>query len=102
VPYLRILALTIIATGVEIASAETVIASGHTREISAIYTVFSLARIPLAAMVPKWWGAGVLGIAWLITITCTARAVLIVAWCARGSWRRGLSAELKRDPAHAG
>lgn len=102
VPYLRILALTIIATGVEIVSAETVIASGHTREISAIYTVFSLARIPLAAMVPKWWGAGVLGIAWLITITCTARAVLIVAWCARGTWRRGLAAELRSEPPPAG
>lgn len=102
VPYLRILALTIIATGVEIVSAETVIASGHTREISAIYTVFSLARIPLAAMVPKWWGAGVLGIAWLITITCTARAVLIVAWCARGTWRRGLAAELRSEPPAAG
>ncbi len=102
VPYLRILALTVIATGVEIATAETVMASGHTREISALYTAFSLLRIPLAAMVPKWWGAGVLGIAWLITITCTVRAVLIVAWCARGSWRRGLAAELGHESSSVG
>ena len=94
VPYLRVLALTVVATGVEIATAECVIGSGHTREISLIYTVVSLARIPLAFMVPRWHAAGVLGIAWLITITCVLRSVLLVSWAARGSWRRGLSREL--------
>ncbi len=97
VPYLRVLALTVIATGIEIATAETVIGSGHTREISLIFTVFSLARIPLAFWVPYWGGAGVLGIAWLITLTCIARATLIVGWAARGSWKRGLSRELRGD-----
>ena len=42
--------------------------------MSAIYTVFSLLRIPLAFMVPHW-DAGVLGIAWLITVSCTLRAI---------------------------
>ncbi len=97
VPYLRVLALTVIATGIEIATAKTVIGSGHTREISLIFTVFSLARIPLAFWVPYWGGAGVMGIAWLITITCIARATLIVGWAARGSWKRGLSRELRGD-----
>ncbi len=97
VPYLRVLALTVVATGIEIATAEAVIGSGHTREISVIFTSFSLARIPLAFIVPHWHGAGVMGIAWLITITCILRAACIVGWAARGSWQRGLSREL-----HAG
>jgi putative MATE family efflux protein len=97
VPYLRILALTIVATGVEITTAETVMASGHTREMSAIYTVVSLLRIPLAFMVTRWGHAGVLGIAWLITISCTVRAVLLVGWASRGTWKRGLARELHGD-----
>ena len=99
VPYLRILALTVVATGVEIATAESVFGSGHTRTLSAIYTVVSLIRIPLAFLVPHWGGSGVLGIAWLITITCTLRAVVLVGWVARGTWLRGLSRELGAPPA---
>jgi Na+-driven multidrug efflux pump len=97
VPYLRILAVTIVATGVEITTAETVMGSGHTREMSAIYTVVSLLRIPLAFMVTRWWNAGVLGIAWLITISCILRAVFLVGWASRGTWKRGLARELHGD-----
>jgi putative MATE family efflux protein len=97
VPYLRILALTIVATGIEITTAETVMASGHTREMSAIYTVFSLLRIPLAFVVPHWGNSGVLGIAWLITVSCSTRAILLVGWAARGTWKRGLTRELHGD-----
>lgn len=97
VPYLRVLSLAVIATGVEIVTAEVVVGSGHTREISLIYTVFSLARIPLAFWVTEWWDAGVMGIAWLITITCVLRAILLVGWASRGSWKRGLARELRGE-----
>src|SRR5262249_12132396 len=93
VPYLRVLALAVIATGVEIATAESVIGSGHTREISVIFSVFSLARIPLASVVPRWGKAGVLGIAWLITVTCVLRPAVLVGWAAGGPWKRGLARE---------
>ena len=101
------LAITIVATGVEIATAESLMGSGHTREMSAIYTVFSLMRIPLAFAVTRWWNAGVLGIAWLITITCIMRSVLLVGWASRGTWKRGLRRELHGeagtpDPGAAG
>ena len=75
--------------------------SGHTREISAIYTAFSVARIPLAFMVPHWGNSGVFGIAWLITITCTLRAILLVGWTARGTWKRGLAREIHGASAPA-
>lgn len=102
VPYLRVLALTVVATGIEIATAETVMGSGHTREISLIYTAFSLVRIPLAFLVPHWGGAGVMGIAWLITVSCILRALVLVGWVARGSWKRGLARELHGEPAAPG
>lgn len=94
VPYIRVLALCIVATSVEIVTAESILGSGHTREMSAIYTVFSLIRIPLAFVVPAWTGSGLTGIAWLITVTCILRTVLIVGWAARGTWKRGLQREL--------
>jgi putative MATE family efflux protein len=99
VPYLRVLAFAVVATGVEIVTAEAVIGSGHTREISAIYTVVSLIRIPLAFWVPRWWDSGVMGIAWLITISCVLRAIVLVGWVARGRWERGLARELRGEVA---
>lgn len=98
VPYLRVLSLAVVATGVEIATAESIMGSGHTREISVIYTVFSLARIPLAFVVPHWGGAGVMGIAWLITVTCVLRTAVMLTWAGRGTWRRGLARELHGTP----
>lgn len=91
--YLRVLALCLVFNGVEIVTAEAVLGSGHTRAISAIFTVFSLARIPLAFLVTGWFG-GVVGIAWLITITCIVRGALVVAWVMRGTWKTGLGKEL--------
>jgi Na+-driven multidrug efflux pump len=97
VPYLRILATCLYFTGVEIVTAECVLGSGHTNVISWIFTSFSLLRIPLAFLAPKWTGLGVLAIAWVISITCIVRALFIVTWAARGTWKRGLESELHGD-----
>jgi putative MATE family efflux protein len=94
VPYVRILTLCLVFNGMEIVTAEAVLGSGHTRALSWIFSVFSLIRIPLAFLVPDWTGSGVLGIAWVITATCTVRALAIVTWAARGTWKRGLGREL--------
>jgi putative MATE family efflux protein len=94
VPYLRVLAACMIFTGVEIVVAESVLGSGHTAVISWIYTSFSLVRIPLAFVVPAWGGLGAVGIAWVISVTCALRTLLIVAWAARGTWKSGLAARL--------
>src|SRR5207245_537418 len=70
VPYLRILAICLIVNCWEIVTAESVLGSGHTVAMSVIFSSFSLLRIPLAFLVPNWFGNGVLGIAWVITATC--------------------------------
>lgn len=94
VPYLRILAGCLVFSAVEIAVGEAVLGSGHTLAISIIYTATSLARLPLAYWVPDWTGQGVLAIAWVISVTCVVRALLIVGWTARGTWKRGLKTDL--------
>jgi Na+-driven multidrug efflux pump len=53
----------------------------------------------MAFWVTHWWNSGVMGIAWLITISCTLRAIVLVGWAARGTWKRGLTHELKSEPA---
>jgi len=93
IDYLRVLSLCLVINGVEIVVVESVLGSGHTRTISWIFTSFSLLRIPLTFASPAW-GIGVMGIAWVITSTCIVRGLLIVAWAARGTWKRGLQREL--------
>lgn len=99
VPYLRVLVLCFVVNGLEIVTSEAILASGHTRAMSVIFTTFSLARIPLAFVVPEWTGTGTVGIAWVITVTCLVRGTLIVAWAARGTWTRGLRRELHGETA---
>jgi Na+-driven multidrug efflux pump len=94
VPYLRILSLCLILNGWEIVTAESVLGSGHTFVLSAIFCSFSLLRIPLAFWIPDLFHNGPLGIAWVISVTCMVRALIIVAWAARGTWKRGLEKEL--------
>lgn len=99
VPYLRVLALANFATALEVITAETLLGSGHTRVMSVLFTITSLARIPLAFWVVERFEPGVLGIAWLITITCILRASAVLIWARRGSWKRGLTRELGLTPA---
>ncbi|MCC6348499.1 MAG: MATE family efflux transporter [Candidatus Eisenbacteria bacterium] len=100
-PYMRVIALTLVATGLEIVTAEAVMGSGHTLAVSWIYTIVSLARIPLAMLVPRWTGGGLQSIAWLITLTCVVRTGAILMWAARGTWKRGLATELHGHAATA-
>ena len=94
VPYLRVLSLCLVINGMEIVASESVLGSGHTRAISWIFTSFSLLRIPLALWSTRW-GIGVMGIAWVITGTCIVRGLVMLAWVARGTWKRGLRHELQ-------
>jgi putative MATE family efflux protein len=95
VPYLRVLSICLPFVAIEIITMESIVGSGHTGPLSWIYNVISLLRIPLAFVVAGWRGAGVVGIAWLITITCVVRTILIASWAMRGTWKRGLARELR-------
>jgi putative MATE family efflux protein len=93
-PYLRVLSACLAFVGIEVVVSESILGSGHTTAISWIFSAVSLLRIPLAFWIPDWTGLGVLGIGWLITLTCVGRTLVIMAWAARGTWKRGLHREL--------
>jgi Na+-driven multidrug efflux pump len=59
-----------------------------------VFTVISLLRIPLAFLIPAWTHSGVMGIVWLITVSCWVRTAVILVWVSRGSWKSGLRHEL--------
>jgi putative MATE family efflux protein len=99
--YLRILAACLVFNCAEIVLAEAVMGSGHTTAISIIFCSFSLLRLPLAWWVPDWTGWGVWGIAVVISGTCAARSLLIIAWTARGTWRSGLAKDVRQVEAFA-
>lgn len=99
VPYLRVLAIANLATAIEVVTAETLLGSGHTRVMSVLFTITSLVRIPLAFWAVQRFEPGVLGIAWVITVTCILRASAVLAWARRGTWKRGLARELGAPPA---
>lgn len=87
VPYVRILALSQAFTGVEFVMNGAFSGAGDTFPPMLISTSISLLRIPLA-----WWfaiglGLGLVGLAWMITITCAVRTAVLVSWFRRGAWR---------------
>ena len=87
VPYLRILALTQVFTGVELVLNGAFSGAGDTFPPMLISVTVSLLRVPLA-----WWcaitlGLGLPGLAWMISLTCVVRTVILALWFRRGAWR---------------
>ncbi|MFN7971857.1 MAG: MATE family efflux transporter [Acidobacteriota bacterium] len=86
VPYLRILALCQVFTGLEGVIGGGFAGAGNTVPPMAIHVAFALLRIPMAA-----WAVGRLGltgIAWVISLTCIVRAMMLAFWFSRGAWKR--------------
>jgi Na+-driven multidrug efflux pump len=87
VPYVRILALTQVFTGVELVLNGAFSGAGDTMPPMLISVTVSLLRLPLA-----WWcavtlGLGLPGLAWMISLTCAGRTVILALWFRRGAWR---------------
>ena len=65
--------------------------------VTAPFIVLMLFVINVMTSPGEWWvqwAAFGIGIAWVITVTCVLRTVLILAWAARGTWKSGLKGEL--------
>jgi putative MATE family efflux protein len=87
-PYLRVLSLCLVATGIEGVLVGAFAGSGATMPVLIVHGVFSAIRIPIAWLVSVRWGYGIMGIAWTITVTCTVRALVLALWFQRGAWMR--------------
>ncbi len=92
VPYLKILAPCQAFTALEIVLNGAFSGAGDTLPPSIISVTVSLLRLPLAGALAHGLGLGLDGIAWTITLTCIARAIIVAAWFRRGRWKtKGLA-----------
>jgi putative MATE family efflux protein len=87
VPYMRILALCQVFTGMEGAIGGGFAGAGNTVPPMIVHVAFAVARVPLA-----WWavsglGLGIFGITWTMTLTCIVRASVLAWWFRRGNWK---------------
>ena len=87
VSYLRILAFCQAFTALEIVLNGAFAGAGDTLPPSLISVTVSLLRLPLAVWMAHGLGLGLDGIAWTITLTCVARAIVVVLWFRRGRWK---------------
>lgn len=87
VPYLRILAICQIFTGLEGAVGGGFVGAGDTVPPMLIHVGFALVRFPLGAWAGLQLGYGIYGIAWTMSLTCILRGVLLAFWFRRGKWK---------------
>lgn len=88
VPYLRILALTQPMMALEIVFEHAFAGAGDTLPPMLISVPMNLVRVPLVLWVVESLEAGLLGIAWVLTLTAMARGVAATVWFGRGGWKR--------------
>jgi putative MATE family efflux protein len=97
--YLRLLALSQAFTGVELVVNGAFSGAGDTVPPMAISTTMSLLRFPLAWYFVVAQGAGLVGLALVITITAALRTVLLALWFRRGAWRTKATLPEETAPA---
>ena len=101
VVYMRILALNQVFTGIELVLNGSFSGAGDTFPPMLISTTVSALRVPLS-----WWasvtlGYGLDGLAWVITITCVARTLILALWFRRGAWKTKTLATAQAEAASA-
>jgi putative MATE family efflux protein len=86
VTFLRVIALCQPFMGVEIALAGVFQGAGYTLVPMFLSAGISILRIPLAAFANRGLGAGFTGIAWVVSITCVLRALVMFTLKRRNRW----------------
>jgi putative MATE family efflux protein len=84
VPYLRVIAMCQISSGIEGAISGGFAGAGDTTPPMIIHGTFAVLRLPLAVLAVHRLGLD--GIAWTISGTCIVRSVILVGWFLRGKW----------------
>lgn len=85
VDYLRIVAISLGFTAVEIVLEGAFSGAGDTVPPMLLGIPMTVARVP-AAMFANFMGWGVPGIFWALTVTSVIRGLLFAFWFARGNW----------------
>ena len=87
VPYVRLLGFAQPLMALEIVFEHAFSGAGDTLPPMLISVPMNVLRVPLL-----WWAvevrhAGLIGICWVLVVTCMVRGVLATLWFRRGSWR---------------
>jgi putative MATE family efflux protein len=86
-PYVRILGYAQPLMSVEIVLEHAFSGAGDTLPPMLISVPMNLMRVPLIVWVVFHLHAGLLGVAWVLAVTCTMRGILAAIWFRRGRWK---------------
>jgi putative MATE family efflux protein len=87
IDYLRILALSQVFMALEIVLEGSFSGAGNTIPPMTVSIPGSVLRVPLAYLIAIFWGVGVNGIWWAITLTTIAKGTTLAFWFKKGSWK---------------
>jgi putative MATE family efflux protein len=87
IDYLRILALSQVFMALEIVLEGSFSGAGNTIPPMTVSIPGSIARIPLAYLIAIFWGVGVDGVWWAITLTSIAKGTTLAFWFNQGKWK---------------
>jgi Na+-driven multidrug efflux pump len=87
IDYLRILALSQVFMALEIVLEGSFSGAGNTIPPMTVSIPGSIARIPLAYLIAIFWGVGVDGIWWAISLTSIVKGTTLAFWFKQGKWK---------------
>jgi len=87
IDYLRILALSQVFMALEIVLEGSFSGAGNTVPPMTISIPGSVLRVPLAYLIAIFWGVGVNGIWWAITLTTIVKGTTLAFWFRQGKWK---------------
>jgi putative MATE family efflux protein len=87
IDYLRILALSQVFMALEIVLEGSFSGAGNTVPPMTVSIPGSVLRVPLAYLIAIFWGVGVNGIWWAITLTSIAKGTTLAFWFKQGNWK---------------
>ena len=86
-PYLRIIGICQIFMALEIVYAHAFAGAGDTLPPMLIELPISVSRVPLAWLAGFSLGLELIGVAWVLSLTCCLRGVWIALWFRTGRWK---------------
>jgi putative MATE family efflux protein len=88
VPYLRIIGFCELFMAMEIVYAGAFAGAGDTVPPMLVELPISISRVPLAWFAGVSLGLELIGVAWVLSLTCCLRGVWIALWFRTGRWQR--------------
>ncbi len=87
IDYLRILALSQVFMALEIVMEGSFSGAGNTIPPMTVSIPGSVLRVPLAYLIAIFWGVGINGVWWAITLTTIAKGSTLAFWFKQGNWK---------------